>query len=50
MVQPQTLNIEDFAIHGVVGQKSELRGNSNIQNSQKLVPLEKTAKNQAKIS
>jgi hypothetical protein len=28
------------AIHGVVGQKSDFHGNSNIQDSQKLDPLE----------
>jgi hypothetical protein len=33
-----------LAIHGVVGQKSDSRGKSDIQNSQKLDPLEKTAK------
>jgi hypothetical protein len=33
-----------LAIHGVVCQKSDVHGNSDIQNSQKLDPLEKTAK------
>jgi hypothetical protein len=42
--QPQTLNIVDLAIHGVVGQKPDSYGNSDIQNSQKLDPLEITAK------
>jgi hypothetical protein len=49
--QPQTLDIVDLAIHGVVCQKSDFRGNGDIQNSQKLDPLEITAKKfQAKIS
>jgi hypothetical protein len=38
------LDIVDLAIHGVVCQKSDFRGNSDIQNSQKLDPLEITAK------
>jgi hypothetical protein len=38
------LDIVDLAIHGVVCQKSNFRGNSDIQNSQKLDPLEITAK------
>jgi hypothetical protein len=49
--QSQTLDIEDLANHGVVCQKSDLHGNSDIQNSQKLAPLQITAKKiQAKIS
>ena len=40
----QTLDIVDLAIHGVVCQKSDFHGNSDIQNSQKLDPLEITAK------
>jgi hypothetical protein len=40
-----------LAIHGVVGQKSYLRGKSDNQNSQRLDPLDKKAKKmQAKIS
>jgi hypothetical protein len=40
----------DLAIHEVVCQKSDFHGNSDIQNSQKLDPLEITAKKfQAKI-
>jgi hypothetical protein len=30
-LQAQTFNIEDLAIHGVVGQKSDFHGNSDIQ-------------------
>jgi hypothetical protein len=41
---PQTLNIVDLAIQGVVCQKSDFHGNSDILNSQKLDPLEKAAK------
>ena len=41
----------DLAIHGVVCQKYDVLDNSDIQNSQKLDPLEKTAKKfNAKIS
>jgi hypothetical protein len=44
------LDIIDLAIHGVVCQKSDFHGNSDIQNSQKPDPLEITAKKiQAKI-
>jgi hypothetical protein len=44
------LNILDLAIHGVVCQKSGFHGKSSFQNSQKLDPLEITAKKfQAKI-
>jgi hypothetical protein len=51
MLQSQTLDIVDLAIHGVVCQKYDFHGNSNIQNSQKLDPIEITAKKfQAKIS
>jgi hypothetical protein len=32
-VWAQTLDITDFAIHGVVCQKSDFHGNSDIQNS-----------------
>jgi hypothetical protein len=32
------MDIVDFAIHGVVCQKSNFHGNSDIQNSQKLDP------------
>jgi hypothetical protein len=40
-----------LAIQGVVCQKSDFHGNSDIQNSQKLDPLEITAKRfQTKIS
>jgi hypothetical protein len=35
--------IVDLAIHIVVCQKSDFHGNSDIQNSQKLDPLDKTA-------
>jgi hypothetical protein len=48
-VIPQTLDIVDLAIPGVVCQKSYFQGNSDIQNSQKLDPLEITKKFQAKI-
>jgi hypothetical protein len=40
----QTLDIVDLAIRGVVCQKSDFHGNSDIQTSQKLDPLEITAK------
>ncbi len=40
----QTMDIVDLAIHGVVCQKYDVQGNSDIQNSQKLDPLEITAK------
>jgi hypothetical protein len=44
------MNIVDLAIHRVACQKSDFHGNSDIQNSQKLDPLEIIAKkNQAKI-
>jgi hypothetical protein len=50
-LKPQTLDTVDLAIHGVVCQKSDFHGNSDILNSQKLDPLEITAKKfQAKIS
>jgi hypothetical protein len=38
------MDIAHLAIHGVVCQKSDFHGNSDIQNSQKLDPLEITAK------
>jgi hypothetical protein len=41
---PQTIDNVDSAFHGVVCQKSDFQGNSDIQNSQKLDPLEITAK------
>ncbi len=45
------LDIVDSAIHGVVCQKSDFHGNSDIQNSKKLDPLEnKSKKIQTKIS
>jgi hypothetical protein len=44
------LEIVDLATRGVVYQKSDFHGNSDIQNYQKLDPLEITAKKfQAKI-
>ena len=43
-LQSQTLDIVDLATPGVVCQKSEFQGNSDIQNSQKLHPLEIRAK------
>jgi hypothetical protein len=44
------IDIVDLAIHGVVCQKPDFHGNSDIQNSQKLDPLEIIAKKfQAKI-
>jgi hypothetical protein len=44
MVQPQTLNIVDLAIHGVVCRKSDFHGNSDIQNSQKARPFSNNSK------
>jgi hypothetical protein len=44
MVVAQTLDIADLAIDGVVCQKSNFHGNSDMQNSQKLDPLKITAK------
>jgi hypothetical protein len=41
---PTDLDIVDLAIHGVVCQKSDFHGNSDIQNSQRLDPLEITAR------
>jgi hypothetical protein len=38
------MNIVDLAIHVVFCQKPDFHGNSDIQNSQKLDPLEITAK------
>jgi hypothetical protein len=38
------MDIIDMAIHPVVGQKSDFYGNSDFQISQKLDPLQKTAK------
>ncbi len=38
------LDIVDSAIHGVVCQKSDFHGNSDIQNSKKLDPLENKSK------
>jgi hypothetical protein len=37
------VDIIDLAVHGVVRQKSDFHGNSDIHNSQKLDPLEITA-------
>jgi hypothetical protein len=39
------MDLVDLAIHGVVCQKSDFHGNSDIKNSQKLDPLEITEKN-----
>jgi hypothetical protein len=39
------MDIVDVAIQGFVCQKSDFHGSSDIQNSQKLNPLEITAKN-----
>ncbi len=44
MSQPQTVDIVDMAIHKVVCQKSDFLRNSDFQNSQKLDPLQITAK------
>jgi hypothetical protein len=41
---PQTIDIIDLAIHVVVCQKSDFHGKNDIQNSQRLGPLEITAK------
>jgi hypothetical protein len=50
-VDDTDLDIVDLAIHGVVCQKTDFHGNSVIQNSQKLDPLEIRAKKfQTKIS
>jgi hypothetical protein len=38
------MDLVDLTIYGVVGQKSDFHGNSDIQNSKKLDPLEITAK------
>jgi hypothetical protein len=38
------MDLVDLAIHRVVCQKSDFHGNSDIQNSRKLDPLEITAK------
>ncbi len=38
------LDIVDSAIHGVVCQKSDVHGKSDIQNSKKLNPLENKSK------
>jgi hypothetical protein len=38
------LDIVNLAIHGVACKKSDFHGNSDIQNSQKLDPIEITAK------
>jgi hypothetical protein len=38
--KPQTLEIVDLAIRGVVCQKSDFHGNSDFQNYQKLDPLQ----------
>ncbi len=43
-MRPQTYTTVDLAIPRVVCQKSDFHGNSDIQNSQKLDPLETTAK------
>jgi hypothetical protein len=42
--QTTDLDIVDSAIHGVVCQKSDFHGNSNIQNPKKLDPLENKSK------
>jgi hypothetical protein len=42
--RPQTMDIVDMEIHRVVRQKSDFHGNSDFQNSQKLDPLQITAK------
>jgi hypothetical protein len=39
------MDIVDMAIHQFVCQKSDFHGNCNFQNSQKLDPLQKAAKN-----
>jgi hypothetical protein len=39
------MDLVALAIHGVVFQKSVFHGNSDFRNSQKLDPLEITAKN-----
>jgi hypothetical protein len=39
-IGPQSLNIVDLAIHGVVGQKTDFHGNREIQNSRRLDHLE----------
>jgi hypothetical protein len=38
------MDIVDLAIHGVVCQKSDFNGNSEIQNSQKLDPFRNNSK------
>jgi hypothetical protein len=44
------MDMVDMAIHRVVCQKSDFHGNSDFQNSQKIDPLQVTAKKiQAKI-
>jgi hypothetical protein len=43
-VEITDLDIVDLAIHGVVCQKSDFHGISDIQNSKKLDPFEITAK------
>jgi hypothetical protein len=46
----QTLDIVDLTIYGAVCQKSDFHSNSDKHNSQKLDPIELTAKKfQAKI-
>ncbi len=48
--QPQTMEIVNVAIHQAVCQMSDFHRNSDLQNSQKLDPLQVTAKKiQAKI-
>ncbi len=44
MLAPQTMDIVEMAIYQVVCQKSDFHGNSDFQNSQKLHPLQITAK------
>jgi hypothetical protein len=39
MVKPQTMDIVDSTIYGVVCRKFDFHGNSDIQTSQKLYPL-----------
>ncbi len=43
-IKPQTMDIVDLAIHGLLCQKSDFQGNNDIQNSQRLDPIEITAK------
>jgi hypothetical protein len=43
------MDIVDMAIHPVVCRKYDFHRNSDFQNSQKLDPIQKPAKNQAKM-